>query len=201
MPKLQNLSRDLPCTKEGCQALRATKGLCRRHYQQSRQVILAIKPCASCGELIHPQSTICKACRNRGPRLCIDCGVSLSHRPHNGARRCWSCWSKFRNPHGPICTRDGCSRKHFGKGLCQIHYLAARGKRAGAGRSFRQWVAQQPCQLCGYNLLPSEVARVIPGSKNGVYEKGNVMALCARCHREVDAGITKMPPPILVPDV
>src|SRR3990167_6436681 len=204
MPKTHDLFRDLPCTSEGCAHLRVAKGLCRQHYQQARRSTMATKPCADCGKGILPEYTRCFDCQRKGPnaRFCLDCGTRLSHASHKETTRCWPCWTKARNPYGPICTTDGCDQQHFAKGLCNGHYMTmrARSKRTGHGRYFLKWVALQPCQLCNYARLPSEVARIIPGSQGGKYERGNVMALCARCHREVDAGITTAPPALALPE-
>ncbi len=164
---------------------------------------MATKPCGKCGKGILPEYTHCLDCRRKGPnaRFCMDCGVRISHTSHKEGKRCWACWCKARNTYGPICTKDRCGRPHFAKGLCHVHYLSERDKvrRIGKGRQFKKWVALQPCQICGYSLLPSDAARIIPGSEGGKYEQGNIMALCPRCHREVDAGLTNAPSPIYLP--
>jgi 5-methylcytosine-specific restriction endonuclease McrA len=49
------------------------------------------------------------------------------------------------------------------------------------------------CRICGetnYNLL--DVHRIIPGSKNGKYNKENSVTICANCHRKIHANEIKI---------
>lgn len=201
MPKLSNFITGLPCTSNGCDAKQVAKGLCNAHYQrayrQAKQP--GAQRCQRCGNPIsrfsRPETKTCWNCRAVMPRACQDCGVLLTHR-RKEVKRCWDCWSKFRNPYGLTCTHPGCVRTHFAKGLCAMHYLSQRDKthRIGRGRTAKAWIATHPCQVCGYDRLPSEVARVTPGSTGGKYEIGNMIALCALHHRELDAGLREPPP-------
>lgn len=45
------------------------------------------------------------------------------------------------------------------------------------------------CRICGedeYDVL--DVHRILPGKFSGKYKKGNVVALCAVCHRKAHSG-------------
>src|SRR3990167_3202749 len=157
------------------------------------------RSCQRCGKLIstksRPDTKICRNCRSHPRPHCSDCGKLLARSPRD-TKRCWSCWTKYRRQgYDPICMREDCNRVTFAKGLCEMHYRVDR--RHGHGRVARKWIASHPCQLCNYAVLPSEVARIIPGSNGGKYELGNMVALCARCHREVEMGLTPCPPPLL----
>lgn len=200
--ELPQYSRAKKCRE--CWKARGSGELHIRRNQNRRPPVLRL--CERCASPLstksRPETSLCSLCYRK--RLepqrynpCKDCGKRRGRGSRPG--RCWTCWSKFRNPHGSTCTHKGCSRSHFGKGLCRMHYLSQRDRthRMGRGRLAKSWIASHPCQVCGYDRLPSEVARIIPGTNGGRYEIGNMLALCALHHREMDAGLIKPPAPLL----
>lgn len=154
--------------------------------------------CVTCGKRMSryssPALDRCKSCRAPVPRSCVDCGKELAIR--SVGPRCWNCHTERRVSAAmkKACTIEGCANKHVAKGLCAVHYEHMRRRKSRDGKFIdppgRIWVAQQPCQLCGYSRLRSQVHRIIA---QGNYEFGNMTALCARCHVEVHRGITPCP--------
>lgn len=165
--------------------------------------------CPKCGAPKRKPSKQCGACWRKSRRentrgtnfRCADCNEELGDKGHR-AKRCWSCWSKYRLAKPQRwCTVPGCPRPHRAKGYCMKHYqnrLQPRSKGEGRGGRLLAIVKDQPCQLCNYNTMRSHVHRLVPGSKGGKYRKGNVVALCARCHEEVHQGLVSAPPPLNV---
>lgn len=166
------------------------------------------KPCPSCGQLMRKAADLCRSCYNSRRKetaigqhdSCVDCGKPTGDRAHR-AKRCWECWLKTRRSRPPkICSIPGCSKRSRARGLCVNHYAddsMARNPKTGL-RLPRDWgvrafLRHRPCQLCGYNRLPSHCHRLVP--LNG-YTWGNVVALCARCHEEVHRGLTAPPSPL-----
>ena len=201
MPKTLNLFRDLPCTREGCARLQVAKGLCRQHYQQVRRETMATKPCADCGKGVLPEHTRCMDCQRKGPnaRFCMDCGKPLSHTAHKEAKRCWPCHLKgLAAKPRKVCSVVGCQQPHQARGFCRAHYVhnwrAVTRNGRTTDRVTRTWVASQSCQLCGYSKMRSHVHRP---QRQGDYVRGNMDALCARCHDEVHTGLTKCPDPLI----
>lgn len=162
--------------------------------------------CEGCGNRLRGGSRIgtgrCAACRVAEPLTCQDCGVALP-RASRGTR-CRGCHTKLRLTRVPTgCTVDGCAKPHRSKGLCITHYLLARRKAAspeGAGSKAKDWIGSQPCALCGYDKMRSDVHRVVPGTEGGAYVLGNMVPLCARCHAEVHRGLSPCPPVLLPPE-
>lgn len=155
------------------------------------------RKCNSCGKPMsrYTISDTCKQCRAPEPKMCLDCGKLL---PRNSrSPRCWACHTEQRviTATQKRCTIEGCTNKHVAKGLCAVHYEWLRGNKSRQGKYVdppaRVWVAQQPCQVCGYNRMRSHVHRPIA---QGNYALGNMVALCARCHDEVHRGLTPCPP-------
>lgn len=91
------------------------------------------------------------------------------------------------------CSIEGCARPHVAKGVCKYHYHAERRRlqAPAVDRPSRFVVGGLACAICGYNRRRSEVHRLIP---KGAYVVGNMVPLCANCHREVTEGITPSPP-------
>ncbi len=160
-----------------------------------------LRACVQCGQPMSrytsPGYTVCKPCRIGAAPACVDCGKPMKR--GTKSIHCWECYTgrRIKVAEKKHCTVPGCESPHAAKGLCALHYQRNRvtatrkGRRIDAGT--RIWVAQQPCQICGYNRMRSEVHRPI---RQGDYVKGNMIALCARCHREVTAGITPCPDPL-----
>lgn len=166
--------------------------LCRSCSYESR--VKSWTTCADCGKRIRHPATRCLTCydadRAAKTPTCVDCGKPTKQYAYDyHAQRCWPCEVKQRrNKPVRYCTLEGCGKVHASKGLCRSHYQATfQRRRTRPGGQLIQWLKTMPCQICGYSLMKSEAARLIPG---GPYRPGNVMALCVRCHREVDAGIT-----------
>lgn len=161
----------------------------------------AQRTCAKCGTplslYISPAHTLCKPCRTNPIPTCVDCGKNLQR--NSKSIHCWECYSerRIRVKEKKRCTIEGCLNPHTAKGLCAIHYERMRVTRSRGGKHIdthgRIWVAQQPCQLCGYNRLRSHVHRLIA---QGDYVVGNMIALCSRCHDEVHRGLTPCPQPL-----
>jgi hypothetical protein len=161
--------------------------------------------CRDCGAEINRANERCRACydKARGQKpLCVDCGQpTKQYASEYFAQRCWPCENKRRRSQPVrICTVEGCERVHQAKGLCRNHYnQTLQRRRAPSGRTVLiNWLKDLPCQLCGYSKMKSEAARLVPG---GPYRPGNVMALCVRCHREVDAGLTPPPTPLTAEEI
>lgn len=165
--------------------------------------------CVSCGGPVkRPDAKRCRACYFAERSInqnCVDCGVKLEGGTHEKRRtRCWDCWSAFRKASVPEqCSREGCTQRHYAKGLCHSHYQVGHRRRWDdqvAQPKAHQWVKEQPCQLCGYARMLSHVHRPIPGARGGKYVAGNMVALCARCHEEVHKGLSECPPPVQIPE-
>ena len=166
--------------------------------------------CRVCGTVVSHGKDLCKKCwgeTRRGIKRvvhsCFDCGKELSHASQATRKpdgRCWDCHVRhLASKPFRVCTLPDCERPHEAKGLCNVHYKQSIARTRGGpgyGSKLHRWVSAQPCQLCGYNQLPSEVNRIVP--ENG-YRSGNVNALCSRCHREVTSKITIPPEPLTVP--
>ncbi len=193
------------CVKDGCEKAAIAKGLCRTHYTVMYRARKSTKPCPDCGKGILPEYERCQSCHRASlnTRVCIVCGVPISHRAHVGAKHCWACWSASRKEKAvKRCSVAGCEKPHVAKGMCRTHYRTVWRRRnpvKDTNQSARNWTASQPCQLCGYAKMRSHVHRLIPGSQGGQYVDGNMVALCSRCHDEVHAGITKPPKPLVRP--
>jgi hypothetical protein len=73
-------------------------------------------------------------------------------------------------------------------------YYVTRAKQQGQSYdgNFKMLVKAQPCLVCGYSRMPSEPHRIVAG---GPYKPGNLVPVCARCHDEIERGITPCPPP------
>jgi len=125
--------------------------------------------------------------------FCIDCGKHLISRSR-GKHRCRECYNLYLQTR-PIhsCSVEGCGRQHRAKGFCMLHYkinFSIRPKGQNRGSNFRKQVSKSPCQICGYNKLPSNVHRI---DSKLPYQVGNMVALCYNCHAEVHHGITICP--------
>lgn len=159
------------------------------------------RPCDTCGKPLSRYSnaavTTCKPCRIPPAPKCEDCGKEMKR--GTKSTHCWECYTERRTKvsEKKQCTIPGCESPHAAKGLCALHYQRFRVTRTRTGRHIdtagRVWVAQQPCQVCGYSRMRSEVHRFIA---QGDYVIGNMVALCSRCHREVTAGLTTSPQPL-----
>lgn len=159
--------------------------------------------CASCSKPLtrytSPEIDKCRTCRIAPPRACVDCGKPLSMR-NVKSPRCWECHTERRQGSAAqkSCTIERCTNKHVAKGLCAIHYERMRLTKSRKGKHIdtrsRVWVAQQPCQICGYARLRSHVHRPIA---QGDYVVGNMVALCSRCHNEVHFGLIPCPAPLI----
>lgn len=168
-----------------------------------------INACMDCGARIAPQAKRCKTCWGKtrqgvtrvAPTLCADCGKPLSKNSqaarHEGGR-CWNC-HRLHLTTKPmrLCSKEGCGQPHEAHGLCRNHYKASKGPAYRWGRTVAYRVAYStPCAICAYNRLPSHVHRA--NGKEG-YRWGNVVPLCARCHREVEEGLAPCPKPLPYP--
>jgi hypothetical protein len=162
--------------------------------------------CRSCGGRIRAAYEQCRSCYDK-ERIalrptCVDCGQSTKQYAYDHfAQRCWTCEVKRRRSLGvQSCTVEDCVRVHMARGLCRNHYNQQhqRNRITRAGGLLIQSLKEWPCQLCGYSMMKCEAARLVPG---GPYRPGNVMALCVRCHREVDAGLTPPPTPPTVEEI
>ena len=168
--------------------------------------------CADCGTQIAPQSTRCRPCwgktklgiRKAPIKVCINCGVELPRSSQARRRedgRCWDCHVRFLDARPRrTCSIEGCNQPHEAKGLCAVHYKMSLTKgRGGPGASntrVHRYAAAQPCQVCGYDKLSSEVNRI---DRDRGYVAGNVTAVCRRCHAEITAGVTPHPNPLRIP--
>lgn len=159
-------------------------------------------PCIDCQARIQSSATRCRECYDKQRDLkryyCADCGKpTKQYASTRYAERCRECDTKHRRYRDKKpCSVDGCLRIHQAKGFCMVHYQAtyrkqSRGK--GIGAIPRKLLALWPCQICGYARLSSAIHRLNPGAKGGAYVPGNMVALCANCHREVHAGVTAPP--------
>ena len=99
----------------------------------------------------------------------------------------------YADPSAPLCSHSGCSKKAFRSGLCITHYTYERPDykvKYGVHSAFSKF--PQSCQVCGYSKLTSHKHRLVPSLG---YVVGNVVFLCANCHRELHAGLIPAPPP------
>lgn len=162
------------------------------------------KPCPSCGKRIQSAATQCRECYDRGRTekaaqyLCADCRKpTKQYASTRFAERCWPCEMKRRRVlPKKSCSVNGCPRPHRAKGFCSAHYQRSyRPRPTGQfrGNRLKNILAYWPCQICGYDRMPSDIHRLTPGAEGGTYIPGNIVALCVRCHREVHRGVT-LPP-------
>lgn len=179
---------------------------CRECWQKAHPP----RVCQSCGSRL-PHGTRsttkqCRKCRSHPRPKCIDCGKNLMN-SSPGTIRCWTCHVKYRQATAQtrMCSVAGCLRPHKAKGLCLPHYQDQRRRSEFLGgqwphnfRLRRADLAKAPCQICGYDRMPSHLHRIIPGSDGGQYVVGNIIALCARCHEEVHRGLRPCPEPVIV---
>lgn len=158
-------------------------------------------PCPGCGKTIQASSKQCLDCYKQGRTkkvyTCVDCGAETS-RPSSKSHyeRCGDCARKRQKPEDRgTCVADGCQQPHASRGFCLGHFRSVYGKpRTGTrNTNLKKILALWPCQICGYDRMKSAVHRLHPGANGGEYVPGNMVALCARCHREVHEGIT-LPP-------
>ena len=189
------------CGKELNRYTKAT--LCRECWEHRGKQPPRI--CVTCGKSMHhyhnPLFDRCKACRSSDPApTCVDCGKDLPR--GSVSPRCWACHTERRQrvASQKTCSIEGCTNKHMAKGLCAVHYEWLRGTKSRQGKYIdppgRVWVTMQPCQVCGYNRMRSEPHRIIA---QGKYEIGNMVAVCSRCHDEIDRGLTPCPPALRRP--
>lgn len=185
------------CTECGT-ALRFNKrrsSLCRDCWLKHHPV----PNCSECGgRLGHGSASVsglCWTCYTRNvppPVVCQDCGKQLP-KGSQTRTRCLPChmvWRKSRERKN--CSVEDCERPHRARGLCLYHYLHERRRylAPAVDRKARVFVGTLPCAACGYSDIRSEVHRLVP---KGPYTIGNMVALCANCHRKVTLG--KMPSP------
>lgn len=157
------------------------------------------KSCSTCGKRlpIGSQGTNCWSCHSANARTyCETCGAEMPSKSRG--KKCWSCHLIARRAAAGSkrCSRPGCDQPHQAKGYCMNHYqhfvVRAKERRQGINGPERQVIREQPCAVCGYDRMPSEPHRVVPG---GPYEFGNMVPVCARCHDEIERGLTPCPPP------
>lgn len=171
------------------------------------------RTCERCGSPIsktsRPEALLCIKCYlhrmgHKGFRTCVDCGNTLN-RGSKGTR-CWSCHlARKRAQAGQKrCNFPGCERPYRAKGFCLVHYQDARRGAQLLGTTSPQTLKLQrrdlnaaPCQVCGYDRVPSHLHRIIPGAQGGKYVIGNVVAVCARCHEEIHRGLIPCPAPFM----
>ena len=181
------------------------KPLSNRRCKQCRECWLAERSprptCVDCGSRL-PLGTRrtterCWACHSKNAdRRCVTCGTSMP-RTSRG-RNCWPCHAAARRAAAGQrrCSRPDCNEPHQAKGYCMRHYadFVVRANKDNHGRFGKNWrvIKDQPCAVCGYSRMPSEPHRIIPG---GPYELGNMVPVCARCHDEIERGLTPCPPP------
>ena len=154
--------------------------------------------CEKCGEPMNRYTlatqTMCRTCRTAPIPMCLTCGKPLNR--GSKSNYCWECYTESRTKvtEKKLCSFKGCENPHAAKGLCAMHYELSRRKETRQGQhidgSARTWVAQQPCQVCGYDRMRSHVHRIIA---QGNYVLGNMVAVCARCHDEIHRGLTPCP--------
>lgn len=185
--------RPLPrCANCGAQLTAHRSKLCRDCWHLANP---GPGTCETCGTRLgagaRHATRQCQACRSAHARpQCQDCG-ELMPRASRG-RRCWNCHLTRRQSLAgqKRCLRPGCDQPHQAKGYCLRHYQYYVGRKKAGGLA-RWLVKQEPCAVCGYARMPSEPHRIIPG---GPYEIGNMVPVCARCHDEVERGLTPCPP-------
>ena len=162
---------------------------------------------ADCSTAIGKRATVCWECycrrREANRQHCIDCGVVLRHGRH-GNLRCHSCYVIFsRTKPRRACSVPGCDKPHMALGYCRNHYQQLAKPRETIRDKTRHqlvMVASLPCQVCGYSRLRSHVHRhPLAGKDGGLYEWGNIVAICARCHEEIHRGLIPCPEPLLAP--
>lgn len=178
------------------------KRQCRACWLKAHPVRVCQRCAATLAHGTRSTTSQCRACRSHPRAPCVDCGKPLISSSRETIR-CWSCHVVHRGNVAIVkhCSVVGCLREHKAKGLCLPHYQTARRRAQLLGYDSSQTLkvrrgelAQAPCQVCGYDRLPSHLHRIIPGSQAGMYVIGNVATLCARCHEEVHRGLIPCPP-------
>ncbi len=158
--------------------------------------------CSSCGKRVKSGTQMCLACRRaKEPLRCIDCGTDLNPKArYRDTQRCQACWLKsLHTKPVRLCSVEGCNQPHRARGYCKTHYAKffqlPRQLSYGTGHRNNQMAGRlqyQPCQVCGYERMKSELHRVNPPLG---YRAGNMVAVCARCHDEIERGLTPCPSP------
>lgn len=167
--------------------------------------------CASCGVRIRAAYTRCRACYDKArlsaKPMCMDCGSPVKQYSRTlFAKRCWPCEiARRRIREWKMCSVEGCQNPHKAKGFCGHHYatlVAGRKRRTyGAGHRGNQTaglLSQIPCQVCGYSRMKSELHRI---DASLGYRSGNMVAVCSRCHDEIERGLTPCPTPLAEPEI
>jgi hypothetical protein len=138
----------------------------------------------------------CRACWLKAKivtPLCSDCGYPLDSKRNTRCRPCFRAFKEAQRASG--CSKEGCAKPPYAKGLCRDHYQVGwRASQKGTlifDSASHAKVRELPCAACGYNRMKSEVHRIIA---QGAYIVGNMTPLCARCHDEVERGLTACPP-------
>lgn len=99
----------------------------------------------------------------------------------------------------PKCKVLGCEAptEHLGYGfyraLCSHHRYEHRvGWTVKVRIKTRYKLSSLPCKRCNWHEGPTDIHRIIPGSKGGKYNRENVIPLCPNCHRLVTLGLIKL---------
>lgn len=172
-------SKAVPCPICGKSMYKNSKQ-CRDCYRKAATA-RAIHTCPSCGgPMPQTRAERCRACyfadrtANAIRPICVDCGKQISWQVGVGRgkrkpNRCWDC---------------EVIRRRESRGNTVKHRL---------GAPIRAILRQWPCTICGYDLVTSEIHRIVPATG---YVWGNIAPLCARCHTEIHYGATPHPEPI-----
>ena len=75
------------------------------------------------------------------------------------------------------------------KRLPEDRYKASATEQAQKTRTWLRRLREAPCIRCGWSDGPTQTHRILPGSKGGKYEVGNVVPLCPNCHWLITRGI------------
>lgn len=186
-----------------CGGTKSKNAVACRTCHTGRPLVPTWKQCPGCGTNIRTAQVWCHDCyeKNREQKrpLCVDCGKPRTRQSRGrNVERCRDCWRKhLASLPVRLCSVDGCGRPYLARGLCNMHYIAARGrerKQFGTGHRgnrFAGLLAGAPCQVCGYNRMRSQLHKI---ERSLGYRPGNMVAVCSRCHDEIERGLTPLPP-------
>ena len=183
------------CKKPGCLNKPKVRGHCIKHWKELTPIrIWRYPPEATCSAEGCSQKPMAKGL----------CGLHYDRVPKRVAYRHQAFKDRKArleaDPHQPLCIVDGCSRKGIRNvtnigWVCWSHrvYLLPSRFSLYSPQGLRSLLGDS-CSLCGYNRLRPHLHRLAPAKG---YILGNLVPLCANCHREVHAGVMTIPDSVI----
>ena len=136
------------------------------------------------------EKQVCKQCQkefeadsreiNRGNAQFCSLSCAASHRNLNKPLKnckCVICNNSFKsvNTKARYCSNN-----------CKLKAYRLRMKSNNSvNRSFKEYMINQPCEICKWNETSCDVHHILPVCEGGKDEIQNLVTLCPNCHRKV----------------